>query len=438
MQQLILRICAVSHLYLGSFAHTLKDPFCNSNALEIIEEGGLLVGDNGEIEAIGTRSLLLSLYPEIARSDYAGSWILPGMIDGHIHYPQCYATASYGAQLLDWLKNSIFPEEIKFLDQSYAAKAAQAFTHQLLANGTTTALVFGSQFPHAMESLFEAARQAGIRLISGLTLMDRSAPEELLTSPELAYSQSLALINQIADDPLLHYAVTPRFAISCTPAMLEVCGQLLRENPESYLQTHINENLLEIQNTQDLFPAAKNYLDVYDRYGLLNKRSVLAHSVHSTQAEIRTMAERNLTVCHCPCSNLVLGSGLFKLASHLEHRIKVMVGTDVGGGTHFCMLEEIADVYKVQQLHSHCLDAAQLLYLATLAGARGLGLDTGNFIPGKSADFMILSSDSDPYLKKRLHQCTTNEQQLFALINLANGNHVKATYVAGRCVYDNF
>lgn len=422
---------ACIELHLGILAHVVGNPFLGgTSSLEILPKGGLLIQD-GRILDLGPRDELLRRFPFAAVTDHGGAWLLPGMVDGHVHAPQFFATTSYGKQLMDWLHDSIFTAEARLVEPDYARACADAFVSHLLKHGTTTALVFGPQFTHALGALFDSAERQGLRLLSGLTLMDRDAPQVLLTTPQRAYDQSLAFIEQLRSKPRAHYAITPRFALSCSPALLEACGQLKREAPECFVQTHINESSGEIEATLKAFPQARNYLDIYAKAGLLAPHTVLAHSIYSTSEELAVMGQSGASVCHCPCSNLYLGSGLFPMQRHLSAAIPLCVGTDIGGGANFGLLRELADVYKVQQLQHLTLDAARLLYLGTLGGAVALGLDheTGNFTPGKSADFFILDPSVDSYLVRRLEHCSSLEQQLFVLINQADARHIRASGV---------
>jgi guanine deaminase len=420
-------------LHLGTLAHLRADPFVRSDALEIIRSGALAVDSAGRIAAAGEQSALLSAFPDAAVVDHGRAWLIPGLIDGHLHFPQFYATAAFGGELLDWLERSILPAEEAYADEAFAAPAAERFVARLLACGTTTAMVFGSEFYPATAALFEAARAAGLRLIAGLTLMDQNASANLLLTVNEAVDGMRRLIDLCAEQPRLHYAITPRYALSCSPALMEACADLLRAHPDCYLQTHINESHAEIEAVRAAFPEDRHYLDAYDRHGLIGPRTMLAHSIHTTSAELSRMAEARCAVCHCPTSNLFLGSGLFPLRKHLDHGIPVAVGTDIGAGTQFSVWRELAEMYKVQRVQGFGLSAAQLLYPATLGGAKALRLDheTGSFEPGKSADFFVLGYEDDAYLAARLERCESAEAQLFCLLHLAGEAQVRATYVSG-------
>lgn len=423
-------------IHTGVLAHLRGNPFSRDNALDIVPDGALAVDPAGRIAAAGERSQILALYPDGTVADHGKDWLIPGLVDGHLHFPQFYATAAYGNGLLDWLERSVFPAEAAFLDEAFAARTAERFVARLLASGTTMALVFGSEYYPANAALFEAAKKSGLRLIAGMTLMNRNAPPALLQTIDQAVDGMERLMALCTGEPRLHYAVTPRWPLACTEELMAICGEILRGHPECYLQTHINENPAEIATVRAAFPDSPHYLDAYDRFGLIGPRTVLAHSIHSTDAELSRMAEVGCAVCHCPTSNLYLGSGLFPLRRHLEHGIPVAMGTDIGAGTQFSVWRELAEAYKVQQLQGFRVNAAQLLYLATLGGAKALQLDheTGNFEPGKSADFFVLGYEEDNYLTARLHRCGSAEEQLFCLLHLAGEAQVRATYVQGESV----
>lgn len=423
-------------LHTGTLAHLRGDPFAQPDALEIIPDGALAVDAQGHIAAYGPRPELLARFPEARRIDHGPDWLIPGLVDGHIHFPQFYATAAPGGQLLDWLERSVFPAEAAFQDVDFATATAGRFVAKLLAAGTTTALVFGSQYYPANAALFAAAKRSGLRLIAGMTLMDRNGPPVLLQTLDQAVDGMAKLMALCEGEPRLHYAITPRWPMACTETLLGICGELLRDQPTAYLQAHINENHGEIAAVASGFPDSRDYLDVYDRYGLVGPRTVLAHSLHSSARELDRMAGAGCAVCHCPTSNLYLGSGLFPLLRHVERGIPVIMGTDIGAGTEFSLWRELAETYKVQQLQGLGLDAARLLYLGTLGGAKALRLDhaAGNFAPGKDADFFALAVGDDAYLAARLARCDSWEQRLFCLLHLAGPAQVRATYVQGRIV----
>ncbi|WP_022947975.1 guanine deaminase [Methylohalobius crimeensis] len=431
----------MSTVYLGTVAHLQGDPFAASGALEIIERGALWVGDDGRIVAVGERDAILPRLPaSVGRVEYREGWILPGLIDAHLHFPQYYAVAAPNRGLLRWLRETIFPAEAAFRDRAYAARVADKLIWHLLRGGVTCAMVFGSQFLDATEALFEAAGRGGVRLIAGVTVMDRDGPEELLTDPETVYRSSEAFIRRYAGHPRLHYALTPRFALTSSVELMEALGALKKRYPQVYLQTHINETREEIAAVARDFPQASHYLDVYDRFGLLGDKTILAHNIHPGEMELARLAESGCGICHCPSSNLFLGSGLFPLERHLEHGVPLAIGTDIGAGLNFSVWGELAEAHKVQRLRSVSLDAGQLLYWVTLGAARALGLDReiGNFEAGKWADFWVLAPNDDDYLNERLQRCRDLEDALFVLMHLAARSPSRATYVAGKALGGSF
>jgi len=370
-------------------------------------------------------------------TEYRDALITPGFIDTHIHYPQTGMIASYGEQLLDWLNTYTFPTEQQFADKAHAADVAGIFLKELLRNGTTTALVFGTVHKQSVDAFFEAAEALNLRMIAGKVLMDRNAPDYLTDTPESGYADSKELIERWHGKGRLHYAVTPRFAPTSTPEQLTLAGKLLGEYPDLYMHTHLSENRKEIEWVKALFPERKGYLDVYDHYKLIGARSVFAHGVHLCDDECKRLAETGSAVAFCPTSNLFLGSGLFDLNKLEQHGVRVGLGTDVGAGTSFSQLQSLNEAYKVMQLQGKKLDPFKSLYLATLGGAHALYLDDklGNFESGKDADFVVLDYNATPLISYRMQQAKTLEERLFALTMLGDDRAVKETFAAGQSVH---
>ncbi|MBU2965315.1 guanine deaminase [Amphritea sp. 2_MG-2023] len=401
-------------------------------------DDGLMVVENGQITALGEASELLSTLPaDIRIQQYTDALIIPGFIDTHIHYPQTGMIASYGEQLLDWLENYTFPAEQKFADPQHAAEVSDIFVNELLRNGTTTALVFGTVHPQSVDAFFQAAEQRNLRMIAGKVMMDRNAPEALTDTPDSSYTDSKALIERWHGKGRLHYAVTPRFAPTSTPEQLSLAGKLLQEYDGLYMHTHLSENKSEIEWVKELFPEQKGYLDVYDHHQLLGERSVFAHGVHLCDEECQRLADTDSAIAFCPTSNLFLGSGLFNLPQAEAFKINVGMGTDVGAGTSFSMLQTINEAYKVMQLQGKKLHPFKSFYLATLGGAKALQLadKIGNLEPGTEADFVVLDYNATPLMKYRMAQTQTLEERLFVMMTLGDDRAVKKTYAMGEPVY---
>ena len=425
--------------YRAAILHSLGDPaeVGLDASYEYFADGVLLV-DNGKVSAIGhARDLLDTLDAAVEVIEYTDALITPGFIDTHIHLPQTGMVGSYGEQLLDWLNTYTFPCEKQFADPAHAAEVADIFLKELLRNGTTTALVFGSVHKASVEAFFQAAEKLDLCMIAGKVMMDRNAPDYLTDTPESGYADSKALIERWHGKGRLHYAVTPRFAPTSTPEQLTLAGQLLTEYPDLYMQTHISENLQEIEWVKALFPERSGYLDVYDHFQLLGQRSVFAHGVHLCDAECARLAETGSAISFCPTSNLFLGSGLFNLPMAEKHKVNVGLGTDVGGGTSFSILQTLNEAYKVMQLQGAKLSPFKSLYLATLGGARALRLDDkiGSLQPGNEADFLVLDYHATPLLSYRLQQAKNIEETLFVLMTLGDDRTVQETYSAGKLVH---
>jgi guanine deaminase len=423
----------------SAILHLLGDPghdFPPQQQVEYLEDGVLVV-ENGHITQIGSADSLLGQLPaDCELETFPDQLIIPGLIDTHIHYPQTDMIAAYGEQLLEWLETYTFPTEKQFSDSALAREVADFFLDELLRNGTTTALVFGTVHPASVEAFFSAAEARKLRMIAGKVMMDRNCPSDLQDTPESSYQESKALIEKWHKRGRLLYAVTPRFAPTSSSEQLTKAGQLLREYPDTYLHTHVAENPAEVAWVRELFPTSRSYLDVYQQHGLLQPRSVLAHCLHLDDTDKQCMAESGAAAAFCPSSNLFIGSGLFDLHAAKTWGMRVGLGTDVGAGTSFSLLQTFADAYKTMQLLGNKLSPYQGLYLATLGGAEALYLDDkiGNLVPGKEADFVVLNFRGTPLLERRLQHCHSIHDKLFALMMLGDDRSVAATYILGeRC-----
>jgi len=430
----------VTELLRAAIFHTPENAFHVESALEAREDGALVV-DGGKILACGDYAELRVQFPKAAVRDLTGSFILPGFIDTHIHFPQVRIIGGLGHTLLDWLDTVTLPEEARLVDSAYAATIAQEFVHSLASHGTTTALVFGAHFVDATAALFTAASAAGLRIVSGLVLADRLLRDELHTTPDRAWRDCHDLMARVANVPRLGYAVIPRFALSASEPMLQMCQVLLKENPSLLFTSHINENPREIETVGSLFPWATDYLDVYEKFDLVGRHSVLAHNIHTINAEIGRIARRGASVAHCPCSNAALGSGIFPMRRHLEQDAHFALGTDVGGGTGFGMLKEALQSHLLQRLAADpmTITPAQMLYLATRAGAEALQMDSsvGDFSPGKQADYVVIEPRPNSPLANVLKNAPEPERALGSLFTLAAAEDIREVRVGGDLVYEN-
>jgi guanine deaminase len=422
-------------LFAATIVDTPGDPFTTdpADALAVDQDGALLVRD-GVIRARGSFAVLRALHPDEPVTRLEGGILVPGFVDTHVHFPQIRAIGGLGLPLLDWLEQCALPEESKLADQAYARAVAAEFTDGLIASGTTSALVFGSHFPAATDELFTAAAARGLNITSGLVLSDRILRPDLLNSPRSALADSTALIGRWHERGRLRYAVTPRFSLSASDEMLDVCAQLLTKGV--WFTSHVNENVAEIAAVAGLFPGARHYLDTYRRHGLVTEHSVFAHNVHPGDAELAMLAEHGASVSHCPTSNCALGSGLFPLRGHVKHGIGVALGSDVGAGAGLFMPKEALQAYFIQQLLGLAglpLTPVHLLYLVTRAGARALGLDgqAGGFCVGKDFDAVWLCPAQGSTLAINLRHARDATDALARIFALATPADVARVWVKG-------
>jgi len=270
-------------------------------------------------------------------------------------------------------------------------------------------------------------------MAAGKVMMDRHCPQAVRDEAERSYRDSQALIRRWHGRARLAYAVTPRFAPTSSERQLELAGRLLQEHAGLLLQTHLSEHEEEVRWVRELFPWANNYLEVYARYGMIRPGALFAHCLHLESGEWDRLAAGGAAAVHCPSSNLFLGSGLFDLAAACRSGAAVCLGTDVGGGTSFSMLRTMHDAHKVARTRRVPFDALDGFYLATLGGARALGMQEriGSFQPGREADFVVLRPDATSLLARRMAQAETIEARLFLLMTLGDERAVEATYILG-------
>jgi guanine deaminase len=403
-----------------------------------IAGGAVVVGADGRIAWVGEARALPGEHAGLPRDDWTGAVILPGFVDAHIHFPQVRMLAAPGLDLLDWLNRFTFPEEARYGDPAWAAARADEFLGHLFRHGTTSALAFSSVHKCAAEALFAAADRRGMALTTGKTMMDRNARPDVEDDAETSGIESAELIAAWHGRGRLSYAITPRFAVTSSEAQLQVAGDLAKDHPGLVMQTHLSESHREIETVARLFPAARDYTDVYDRFGLLGPRSLFAHGIHLSERECARLAEAGSAVVHCPTSNTFLGSGLFDIAHVASPTRPVAVGvaTDIAGGTSYSMLATLAEAYKVAMLRGRRFTASDAFALATRGNADLVGLDsTGSLAAGNWADIVVLDPRATPVLAARDALSDSLEDRLFALMMLGDDRAVKATYVAGACVH---
>lgn len=410
------------------------DPFVAGVQAARHERQGAVRLSQGKIAEVGQADALIKANPELPRVDYGHHLIMAGFVDAHVHYPQTGIIASWGKRLIDWLNSYTFPEEMRFGDAAYATEIAERYLNLSLSHGTTTIASYCTIHPESVNALFEAALARGQRVVAGKTCMDRdTAPAGLRDTAQSAYDDSKALLERWHGNGRLVYAITPRFSPTSTPEQLEALGALWAEHPDVLMQTHLSEQLDEIEWVRSLYPSARDYLDTYEAYGLLREGGIFGHAIHLETREKDRLKEIDASLVHCPTSNTFIGSGLFDMdgLSAAGHRIGL--ATDTGGGSSFSMLRTMASAYEVAQLRHRPLHPAELLWLATSGSARALRLEDkiGNISVGMEADLVVLDLSSTPEISQRVEHAEDIWEAVFPTIMMGDDRAIAGVWING-------
>lgn len=407
----------------------------------LFETDGLLVvgpDANGRkvVRAVGAYDALAPNYPGVAIEHFPGRILAPGFIDLHIHFPQTDVIGSPAEGLLPWLDNYTFPHESRFADHEYAAGVAQVFLDELQRNGVTTALAFATSHPHSVDALMEAARARGLRLIAGKVLQDRHSPDGVRDETEQSLLDTEALIRRWHGVDRLGYAITPRFAPSCSEAQLRGAGELAARYPDVWIQSHVAENKDEIRWARELFPRSRSYLSIYDDFGLMRDRAIYAHCIHFDDDDRALMRDTGSAAAVSPTSNLFLGSGFFDYEGAMRVGFKFGLASDVGGGTSFNPFHTMLAAYYVgregQTKPGVSLSPQHLWWQHTAGAAQALGLDgvVGNLQPGCEADFVVLDPKATPLLARKTSNAGSLAELLFGLIVLGDDRVIERVFIA--------
>lgn len=423
----------------------------HADGLMVIEDGRII--DFGAHDDVAPRHRALEITPIEDRL------ILPGFIDGHIHFPQTRVVGAFGEQLLSWLQVWVFPEELKYQDRAYASDAATRFFDNLLAAGTTTCQAFTSSSPVSAECLFDEAARRNMRLIAGLTGIDRHAPADYANTPEEFYRESKRLIGRYHRQGRNLYAVTPRFALGSSRELLQACQRLKSEHPDCWVNTHISETPDEVLAVKAEHPGCADYLGVYEKYGLVGPRFSGGHGIWLSDDEFSRVSRSGAAIVFCPCSNLFLGSGLFRIgrATDPGSRVRLAWGSDIGAGNRFSMLGALDEGYKIGMCNTATaangaeaerskISAYRGFWSITQGGAEALYIDdwVGNFEPGKEADFVALDWKAGPAALAWRQSLVgdgrprTVEQAadlLFGVMMVSDDRAVDETWVMGKRLY---
>jgi len=422
-------------LILGQVLGFHGDPFAMpvEQAAWVERRGAVLIRD-GRIADHGPAERLRAAHPGAAITDHGDHLISAGFVDAHVHYPQTAIIASWGKRLIDWLNTYTFPEEMRLGVADYAAQIASRYFDLALAHGTTSMASYCTIHPESVDAFFAEAARRGVHAFAGKTCMDRNAPEGLRDTAQAAYDQSKALLERWHGVDRLSYVITPRFSPTSTPEQLEALGALWAERPDCLMQTHLSEQVEEIAWVAELFPDSHDYLDTYERFGLLGRGALYGHAIHMTAREKARIKEAGAALIHCPTSNTFIGSGLFDMAGLKAAGQRVGLATDTGGGSSFSMLRTMAAAYEVGQLSGTALHPSQLWWLATQGSADTLGQAgiIGNIENGAEADLAVIDLASTPVIAQRAERADSFWESLFPTIMMGDDRAIAEVRIAGR------
>ncbi len=414
--------------------------FNKNKKLKIYNPGYLVISKNGIIKEI-TSKKICSKYPNYKFYDYSNYLIIPGLIDTHNHLAQ-YPMAGIGNdQLLPWLKKYIFPQEKELNKKEIAQKISKKFFRDLIKNGTTTVATYVTTNKNATDIAFREAEKSGIRAIIGKVMMDQNCPDFLKENTNKSLEQAEELIKKWHNkNAMLFYAITPRFAITCSFELLSKTAKLAKKY-KTYIQTHLAENQNETKEVKKLFPKYKNYLDVYNKAGLLSEKTLMTHCIYLNNNDLKILKKTKTKIAHCPTSNRFLQSGIMDFYKYKNLELTIGLGTDVAGGYSLSIFNETKEaienskILSIYNKSSKPITIEDAFYSATLGGAKCLSLEKtiGSLEKNKSADFLIIDpSIVDPMGKQsKIHKPL---QQLSQCIYRSSSNMIKEVYINGKKV----
>ncbi len=422
-------------LILGQTLAFASDPFRTGpeDAVKHNSRGAILI-ENGLVSAMGDAETLRRDHPDARVSDQGDNILTAGFVDAHVHYPQTAMIASWGKRLLDWLNDYTFPEEMRFSDADYATEIAERYFDLAISYGTTSMVSFATIHPESVDAFFTAAQARGMRAVTGKCCMDRNAPPGLCDEPVSAYDDSKKLLEKWHGVDRLSYAVTPRFSPTSSEAQLEALGALWAEHPDCLMQTHLSEQTEEIAWVRSLFPDARDYLDTYEKYGLIGRGALFGHAIHLEDRERDRLRESGASLIHCPTSNMFIGSGLFRARALAADEQRIGLATDTGGGSSFSMLRTMAAAYEIGQLGGTALHPAELWWLATCGSAHAIGMGDriGNLRVGAEADIVSINLASTPAIAQRSAVADTLWEALFPTIMMGDDRAIDQVWISGK------
>jgi guanine deaminase len=415
----------------------------SENIVEIFNPGYLVIKD-GKIIELSSDDVSRD-HPNAQFIDLKNRLIIPGLVDTHLHLPQFSLLGTGSGELLKWLKTYVFPEEEKFANPKYAERISKLFFNELTANGTTTASIYATIHEKATDLAFSTAAKTGIRALMGKVMMDQNCPSKLQEDISSSIESSERLIEKWNDydKGRLKYVLTPRFAPTCSRELMKEIGKLANKK-NIRIQSHLSENKNEISRVKELFPESESYTGLYDSFDLLGERTIMAHCIYLSSDELDKLQKTNTKVAHCPYSNRFLESGVMPYYPLKDAGLKISLGSDIAGGPSISMFRQMGEAIMAskdalriyEKTKYRVMSSIEAFYLATLGGAKVLGLDKeiGNLEPGKEADFLILeTSYSDPLRGENAYNDA--ETILSRLIFNAGKESVENVHVRGKLIH---
>ncbi|XP_046481455.1 guanine deaminase [Neodiprion pinetum] len=424
-------------LFVGPIIHS--DP---QGRLDVLQRAAILV-ENGKIINISENPKPGDINADYVRVLSAGQFLIPGFVDGHIHAAQFPNLGiGYNKCLLEWLETYTFPIEKKYADSAFAEHVYKAVVKRTLTMGTTTACYFASLHTESSLILAKQAVKYGQRCLVGKVNMNHSRKDGYCESTKESIAGTTKMIKEIAElnSSLIMPVITPRFALSCDMELMTELGKLAKEM-KVHVQTHISENLDEIEAVTTAYKEYPSYAAVYDAAGLLTNKTVLAHGIHLGDSELALLKSRGSAVIHCPSSNTCLRSGLCDVQRLKDRGLKIGLGTDISGGDSSCMLNVMRAALQVSYHLSILtpgytpLNYKDVFHLATLGGATALAMqdEIGSFVPGKQFDALVIDLNGSNGPLDNLIEYTL-ENRLERLIHSGDDRNIVEVYVAGHRV----
>lgn len=402
------------------------------NKMEI-HENSYLVCENGTVKCItNNKPENMSVY------DMDNKIIIPGMTDLHLHAPQyTYRATGMDLELLDWLESSAFPEEKRYADNEYAKKAYSIFTEDLVKSPTTRAVIFATVHKEATLILMDMLEKSGLITMVGKVNMDRLCPDSIKEDTLKSAADTAEWAERSTYFKRTTPIITPRFIPSCSDELLSELGSI-RKKYSLPVQSHLSENLSEIELVKELAPYSRFYGDAYEHFGLFGKdhKNVMAHCVHSSDEELELIKQNGVFIAHCPQSNINVSSGIAPVRKYMDKGLELGLGTDVAGGFSISMFRAISDAIQVSKLRWRLVDQSlkalnfnEAFYMATKGGGKFFG-NTGSFEEGYDADILVLD---DSFIKSA--RPFSVAERLERIIYLSGSEAVVSKYVKGTKVF---